>query len=37
MENVKSISGIFTENNIQKQQSWKQHTYIENIYRSPED
>jgi hypothetical protein len=37
MENVKSLSGKFTENNIQKIQSWKHHKYIENTYRSPED
>ncbi len=28
---------FFTENNIQKRQSWKHHKYIESINRSPED
>ena len=37
MENKKSLSGIFTENNIQNIQLWKHHKYIENTNRSPED
>lgn len=37
MQQQTQVSKIFTENNIQKRQSWKHHKYIESINRNPED
>ncbi len=37
MQQQKQVSKFFTENNIQKRQSWKHHIYTENTNRSPED